>query len=243
MSDGIYAAMSGAMARSMALDVVAGNVANAPTPGFRAAMVAYREAPAQAPDGPAAAESEIRLATLDAVVPTWSPGQLEETGAPLDLALEGDGLFTVRTGAGVRYVRGGTMSLDARGNLVTSGGYPLLDTEGRPLRLPPEGEPVIGEDGTVLVGERQVGRLAVVWFEDPAALAREGDNLYSAAGGAEPIAAPGAVRQGSIEQSNVNVVRGMIDLVSLTRSYEATLRAMESFRNIDRRTARDLGHG
>lgn len=243
MADGIYAAMSGAMARSLALDVVAQNVANAPTPGFRASTLAYREVPARAPDGPPAADSEIRMATLDAVVPSWQPGPLLETGGALDLAIEGDGLFAVRTDDGVRYTRGGSMTRDDDGVLVTTSGHPLLDTEGRPLRLPLEGEPEVGEDGTVRVGEQTVGQLAMIWFESPSVLSREGDNLYSAASGAEPVTAPGTARQGYIEQANVNVVRGMIDLVSLTRSYEATLRAMESFQTIDRRTVRDLGHG
>jgi flagellar basal body rod protein FlgG len=243
MADGIYAAMSGAMSRSLALDVVAQNVANAPTPGFRASSVAYREAPARAPDAPPATDAEIRMSTLDAVVPSWQPGPLEETGGALDLAIEGDGLFAVRTDAGVRYLRGGSMTCDRDGVLMTSSGHPLLDVEGRPIRLPAEAEPVVGEDGTIRAGERTVGRLAVVWFESPSVLSHEGDNLYTAAAGATPIAAPGLVRQGVIEQANVNVVRGMIDLVSLTRSYEATLRAMESFQNIDRRTVRDLAQG
>lgn len=243
MADGIYSAMSGAMARSQALDVVAQNVANAPTPGYRAATMAFRETPAQAVGGPPAADSEIRIATLDAVVPSWLPGPLQETGGALDLAIEGDGLLTVRTGAGIRYVRGGAMSLDDEGTLVTGSGHPLLDTEGRPIHVPPEGEPEVGDDGTVRVGEQVVGRLAMVWFESPAVLSREGDNLYSAAAGAQPQPAPGSLQQGYIEGANVNVVRGMIDLVGLTRSYEATLRAMETIRSVDRRTVRDLGTG
>lgn len=242
MANGIYAAMSGAVSRSMALDVVANNVANAPTPGFRADAVAYREVPAQA-QGAAATESDLRMATVDAVVPTWRPGPLEETGGPLDLAFEGDGMLTVQTDEGVRYSRGGTMMLGTDGTLVTNEGYPLLDVEGRPLRVPPDGEPVIGGDGTVRVGENVVGQLALTWFDSPAVLSREGGTLYSAAPGAEGTTAPGMLRQGHIEQANVNVVRGMIDLVTLTRSYEATVRVMESFGNIDRRTARDLAHG
>jgi flagellar basal-body rod protein FlgG len=102
---------------------------------------------------------------------------------------------------------------------------------------------VIGGDGTVQVGENIVGRLALAWFDSPAALSREGSTLYSAAPGAERTQAPGTLMQGYVEQANVNVVRGMIDLVTLTRSYEATVRVMESFGNIDRRTARDLAHG
>ncbi len=243
MGDGIYAAMSGAVSRSRALDVVANNVANAGTPGFRSDSVAFREAPAQPAGEPARPDTDLRLATVDAVTPSWQPGPLEETGAPLDLAINGDGMFTVGTDAGVRYVRGGSMQLDASGRLVTTDGHPLLNLEGEPIQMPTDGEPSIGEDGTIMVGERQIDRLAMVWFDSPALLSREGGNLFSASAGAQPQPAPGTVEQGYIENSNINVVRGMVDLVSITRSYEATVRAMETFRTIDRRTVRDLARG
>ncbi len=244
MADGLYAAMSGAIARSMALDVVANNVANAPTPGYRADAMAFREVPAQPVGEPPRPDTDLRLTTLDAITPSWRPGPIEETGGTLDLAIEGDGLLAVRTAEGPRYVRGGTMVLDDEGTLMTATGYPLLDAEDRVVRIPLEqGTPIVAEDGTIRVGEQDIGQLQMVWFETPAALRREGDNLFSVAPGAEETEATGNIRQGFIERSNVNVVRGMIDLISLTRSYEATVRAMESFRTIDRRTARDLAHG
>lgn len=247
MSDGIYAAMSGAMSRAMALDVVANNVANAPTPGFRADAVAFREQPAEPrrePGEPTASiEPDIRVATVDAVVPSLRPGPIEETGGAFDVAIEGDGMLSVSAPGGVRYTRGGTLIRDAEGNLATAEGYPVLDVEGRPVRLPLEGEPVIGDDGTVTVGDQSCGRMAVVWFDRPNLLSREGGNLYMAAAGTQVTEASGVIRQGAIEGANIDVVRGMIDLVSLTRSYEATIRAMENFRNIDQRTVRDLARG
>jgi flagellar basal-body rod protein FlgF len=244
MGDGLYAAMSGAVARSMALDVVANNVSNAPTPGFRADMAVFREVPAQPAGEPPRVDTDLRLTTLDAVVPTWQPGPITETGSSFDLAIEGQGMLAVQTNNGLRYARGGSMAVDQEGVLRTSGGNALVDTEGRPIRIPLQGgEPLIGEDGTITAGEQTVGRLNMVWFDNPEALQREGDNLFSAPGGVQIIEPQGALRQGFIEGANVNVVRGMIDLVSLTRSYEATIRAMESFQNIDRRTARDLGRG
>jgi len=195
-------------------------------------------------------ESELRMATLDAVVPSWRPGPLRQTGNPLDIAIEGDGLLTVQSSEGTRYVRGGTMTTDAEGTLMTSSGNPLLDTQGQTISIPEDANVSISEDGRILAsrpdeeGEQQeVAQLGMVWFDSPALLSREGSGLFSAAAGAEPNRVDASIRSGFIEQSNVNVVRGMIDMVTLTRSYEATIRAMETFRSIDRRTTKDLAHG
>ena len=187
--------------------------------------------------------SDLRLASLDAVVPSWAPGTLEETGRPLDVAVDGDGLLTVRAPQGIRFTRGGTLMVDTSGTLVTSEGFPLLNPEGQPVRPGVAAQPLIGEDGSVYVDDQPVGRLSLRWVDSPAVLSREGDNLYALAPGAQTQAAEGQLRQGYIERSNVNVVKGMIDLVALTRSYEATLRALETFRAIDRRTVKDLALG
>lgn len=241
MSDGIYAAMSGAVARSTALDVLGNNIANAPSTAFRIDAVAFREEPTAPPDGAPRPDGDLRMATVDAVVPSWRPGSLEQTGEALDVAIDGDGLLPVRTDDGIRYVRGGSLQRDSDGTLMTAAGHPLVDRDGVVVRLPLEGgETVIGEDGTIRVGEEDVATLPLVWFDNVAMLAREGDNLWSAPAGATPRAADGRIRQGYLEGTNGNVVRGMVDMIAVTRSYEATVRAMETFREIDRRTARDL---
>jgi flagellar basal-body rod protein FlgG len=229
----------------MALDVVANNVANAPTPAFHADAVAFRETPAADPRGGGMPPqlSDLRFASVDAVVQSWVPGPLVETGNAFDVAIEGDGLLTVRAPQGMRFSRGGTLSVDRGGTLVTAEGYPLLNLEGQPVRPGAGVEPVIGEDGSVYVDDQPVGRLALRWVDNTAALSREGENLYALAGGVQTQAAEGHLQQGYIERSNVNVVKGMVDLVSITRSYEATVRVLESFRAIDRRTAKDLAHG
>lgn len=244
MSDGIYAAMSGAVARSTALDVIGNNVANSPTAGFRIDRVAFREAPAAPPDGTARQDGDLRMATVDAVVPSWRPGPIRSTGGTLDVAVEGEGLIAVQSEDGVRFVRGGSLQTDTEGRLMTTGGHQLIDPDGVPITVPLDGgEPVISEDGTIMVDEEEVGRMTFVWFESPAVLSREGDNLWSAAAGARAVPAEGSLRQGFLEQANRGSVRGMVDMITVTRSYEATIRAMETFRSIDQRTARDIAGG
>lgn len=242
MSNGIYIAASGAMARAQALDVHSNNIANSMTPGFRLDEVVFREQPAQPAGEPQRPDTDIRLATVDAVVPSWETGTMMQTENRMDLAIQGDGLLSVRTEEGVRYSRGGSLLLDSEGTLMTSTGYPLLDVEGEVLRLPPEGgELNIAEDGTVHVGEQQLGRLQLTWFQNPQVLSREGDNLFSAPEGAERAEATGTLQQGYQERSST--IRGLLDIITVTRSYETSIRMIESFKQIDQRTARDIARG
>jgi flagellar basal-body rod protein FlgF len=232
VSNGIYIATSGAVAQSQALDVTANNVANASTPGYKASRVSFAQTLARSPD---MAFVGVAGSGFDP-----SPGVVRASDDPLDLAIDGDGWFGVHTPAGPRWTRDGDFGLDDGGRLVTAGGLAVLDDAGGEIVVP-EGtrELSIAADGGVIADGAVVGQIAVRRFA-LGALAREGQNLFVA--GAPPLGGePPPIVSGALEGANFNVVRGVIDLVKVSRSYEALHRMIESYRDVDQRTAREIG--
>lgn len=244
MNYGLYTAYLGMRSRLRSLEVIANNVANASTTGYKAEALHYRSIEAaeietarraasdtaQFGDTPVR-ESEAALHSLRALGVTtgsnfdFSNGTARQTGRTLDVALEGDGLLVVQTPRGERYTRDGSLTLDANGQLVTSHGD-LVVGEAGPITIPP-GEVSIGEDGRISVGGREQGRLKVVRFETSAALTKESDSLFLAHGGAQPQAAPQTrVHQGMLEASNVNPVGEMALMLQNNREFESLQRSI-----------------
>lgn len=241
MDSGYYAAFSGLLARSQALDIAAGNLANAGTAGYRAERDYFRSAIV----GPEALASQLNTTVNDFGVLGGSrldlgEGALTPTGNPLDLAIEGDGFFAVRTKQGVRYTRDGQFERAQDGTLTTQAGEPVLDARKQPIRVP-AGEMVIGSDGAVSVNGALAGKIALFGFAAGAALSAEGANRYAAAAGAQPAAASGTIRQGAIESSNQDVIGGSLQLVLMQRQAEMMQKAVSIFSNdFDRTASEDL---
>ncbi len=236
MSSGIYIATSGARAQQDSMDVTANNLANASTTGFKQAKVAFAQALTQAQGQ----SPDSRFVQTAEVGSDMSAGTLRETGNPLDLALVGDGFFAVDTPRGLRYTRAGDFRLDAGGQIVNVDGYPAAAQGGGAISIP-EGTATVTVDssGAVLADGAEVGRLELARFA-PEALVREGSNLFVAQGAAAEGEAPEVVA-GALEQSNVNAVRGMVDLVKVSRTHQALLRMIETYREVESRAARTLG--
>ena len=241
MSSGIWVAASGASAQMMALDATANNLANATTPGFKADQAVFREHLAEAAlvgkGRPA-----MRYASTATIAADLRSGPLQVTKRPLDVAIDGDGYFKVQTPRGERYTRAGAFQLGPGGTLVTPQGYAVLDGGGSPIRLPLDGGPAdIGQDGAIRVDDEEVGQLSVVSFEEPSALVKDGDTLFRAtpqAGAAQP--AEVLLQSGALELPNVSIVKGMTDLVSATRAFEALEKAVEAYSDLERRAASDI---
>lgn len=212
-----YIVLSRLIAQSRATAVTANNVANADTPGFRAARPVFgavleRQMDVQAPrGGRELAFSQDRATFRDA-----APGSLATTGNPLDLALPSpEGYFAVETPRGERFTRAGRFTLDTEGQIVDPDGNALLGTNGRPLRIAPgESRIEILGDGTLRTESGPAGTVRVVRFANIQSLNAEGDRLFVAPDTmqAEPIANPGVV-QGAVEGSNV---RAVIELTRMT---------------------------
>jgi flagellar basal-body rod protein FlgF len=246
MSDGIYCALSGAIAQQRSLEVVGNNVANAGAVGFRGDNVAFREVltRTQTPAGPA---KSLHYAVVSKVQTDDSQGGLRQTGNPLDVALQGDGYFAVETPQGERYTRAGSFLLDAQGVLRNSDGLSVLSgtgDKGQRVSIPAETTTIeISPDGTINADGNEIGKLRIVRFDDPTTLLREGSSLFSAPAGTAPLTDDKTeVAQGYLETANINAVSSLNELVNVNRSFEAFQKVMRAYGDLDTRTARELGN-
>jgi len=234
VSSGIYVATAGAVAQSTALDATANNIANATTAGFHGDRVTFREALATA------RSPDIQLVGAGTTRVDSQAGALTTTENPLDLALDGDGYFGVQTPNGPRYTRAGNFQLDDQRNLVTPDGFAVRGEGGAPINIPPEASQLgVAIDGTVSADGVEVGKLELVRFA-PGQMKREGGTLFSATG-RPSTEEPPKVRSGMLEASNVNIVRGVVDLVKVSRTYESLMRMIQGYHDVESRAARELG--
>jgi flagellar basal-body rod protein FlgF len=234
MSNGIYAATAGAVSQSIALETTANNIANATTAGFRGDRISFRE------ELTAARSVDLASVGVASTRVDTQAGLLSQSGNPLDMALEGDGYFAIQTPRGTRYTRAGNFQLDEARNLVTTEGYLVRGEGGAAITVPPEAVQIgVGIDGTVSADGEELGTLELVRFA-PGQIKREGDTFFTATG--RPIAAeePPKVRGGMLEASNVNIVRGVVDLVKISRTYEALMRMIQNYHDVEGRAAREL---
>lgn len=232
MSSGFYAAFSGWLARSEALDTAASNLANAGTQGFRAEREYFRSALM----GPGAAGDQLDSTVNDFGVLGGNQldlgqGSLTTTGNPLDVAIEGQGFFAVQTKDGVRYTRDGSFKRSRIGLLITSSGEPVLDPRGKPIQVP-NGAVTIGADGIVSVGGSASGTIAVFDFPSANSLIPEGANRFMPVNGAKPrLSTSAMLHQGALEGSNQNVIHGTLDLILAQRQAEMMQKALVLFDN------------
>jgi flagellar basal-body rod protein FlgF len=239
---GIYTAYSGLKAQMEALDVLASNLANVNTTGFKE-QKAFFSALNLALDAPDATPLDSAInthAVLAESAMNLKDGSLVETHRDLDLALTGNGFLTVETPGGIRYTRNGNLVTDARSVLCTADGNPVLGERGRIVLGP--GKVDINQDGEILVGGTRVDRLKLASFDNPAALLREGGSLV-APDGQPPKPAPGvAVRQGYQEQSNVNPVLATVRMLEIMRHFEAIQKSVQLMYNeMDAKSIEKLG--
>jgi flagellar basal-body rod protein FlgF len=206
------------------LDVIANNVANINTAGFKRQSLEMAEY-----DMPVASANTFPRADRDhAFVEDWTtttdfePGTLETTGSPYDVAIQGDAFFVVQAPDGERYTRAGNFQLDSTGRLVTPDGYPVLSEGGEVLFTPDEVDVIVGADGTISTINGPKGRLRLVSFEDNRLLEKIGENLFTGEGAVPATAF--RVQQGTVELSNVQSVVEMTRLIEVTRAYESISR-------------------
>ncbi len=229
MIKGLYSAFTALEAAWRYQDVLANNIANANTVGFKrehASLAPFedvlisQQAPVPAPISARiqAVIGQIGTGTFIAEFATdFTGGILTPTGNELDLALT-DGFFQVEGPEGARfYTRDGRFARDGDGNLVTSHGYFVLDEQGQRISLPPSTVSVTG-DGVILNGQDEIARLAVVDFA-PGQLVRSGESYFRSDVPGTPI--NGGVRQGYLEGSNTNLVEELTSLLAVQRTYQA----------------------
>jgi flagellar basal-body rod protein FlgF len=242
MDNALYVGLSRQMTLRRQLDIVANNIANADTTGFKAEQPLVRtepRAPARTVDGP----NPIKFVIDDGLARDFSQGALRTTNAAFDLAIDGPGFFRIQTPNGERFTRDGHFRLDDTGRIVTQAGQPVLDSGGAEVVIDPKkGIVEIARDGSMSQGIEQVGRLGVFAFADLSVLEKSGDNQFRNTSNQQPEPAPGSLlRQGMLEGSNVNPILQVTDMVEVTRAYESLARMMESTQELSRRTVERLG--
>jgi flagellar basal-body rod protein FlgF len=241
LSTGIWMAASGASAQMTALDATANNLANATTPGYKAQQAVFQEHLVSAMLA-GSGQKEMRYVGVAEVASDVRTGPLQATQRPLDVAIDGEGYFAVQTPSGERFTRAGGFQVGPTGQLVTAQGYGVLSAGGGPLSVPPDAKTVsIAADGMLRVDGEDAGQLKLVSFEDPRGLELAGEQLLrpsSRSGAARPAGV--TLQTGALELPNVSIVKGMTDLVSATRAFEALEKAVETFSQLDHRAANDI---
>jgi len=228
----IYLAMSGAKATMQRQETLANNLANVSTVGFRAELAAFRAVPVEGSGASTRVYSLESTPGYDA-----SPGQVAATGRNLDVAMKGASWLAVQGLDGTEaYTRGGSLDINAEGNLVTTSGLTVLG-DGGPIQIPPDNQVGIAADGTVSVTDinghsTSVGKLKLVTPDAP--LTRGTDGLFRAGNGdlsADPLA---RVQDGALEGSNVSAVETMVAMIAAARQFEAQMKSLSNAEGNDK---------
>lgn len=254
MANGIYVAVSGSIARLDQLDVLANDLANVKTPGFKQDTVTFESVRADV--AAAIANGDVDAETVldkDFVQATdtyarLDQGPLQKTGNPLDIALMGNGFLRVQTPRGERLTRNGRLMVARDGALKTLRGNPVLDARGRAIQIPPATAPEISSDGIVRNSEgAPLARLGIRAVSIDARLLKDKDGLLTPeppkAGEAGPpqVANAWEVMQGYVEQSNGSAVKLMTELIEVQRNFEALHQVISTSAEMDRTASRLTG--
>jgi flagellar basal-body rod protein FlgF len=222
-------ALSRLTAQSRAMDVVASNVANISTPGYRAERMVFADW-LSPQTGTSAPRGDRSLAyTQDrATYRDRAEGTITQTGNPLDLALSGGGYFTVQTAAGTRLTRAGRFTLQANGGITDEAGNALLDTAGVPLRVSAaDTQLTVTGDGSLSSQNGPIGKIGVVTPTDPNRMTAEGSRLFRADVPTTSVTSPKIV-QGAVEDSNVQPVQELVSMMSTQRGFQFVTQFVEA---------------
>jgi flagellar basal-body rod protein FlgF len=248
MERGLYAAASGMLAQQAIQESLAQNIANANTVGYKQDNPTFRAVQGMAlrrlangmGRGPEIGELGMGVAN-DQVYTDWQTGPLSQTGNPLDASLGDNQFFAVRTPVGERYTRAGNFRLDGAGNLLTASGLPVLGSDNRPINAQGKNHLALDAAGNLTADKQPLVKLKIV--ETPTAnLTKQGDTLFAALSPAivRPAARP-VLRPGTLEQSNMNPVEGLVRMITVSRGFEMAQRALTTQDEMLRHAANDVG--
>jgi flagellar basal-body rod protein FlgG len=280
MSHAMYTALSGAVAQERALEVVADNLANVSTQGFKATRLTFKEVLTNSDNSPAISAAEVTAQMRQERIEAqkrgedvhmlelaqneklknpgsssgpshvqvevaggyldMSTGPLKTTNNPLDFALTGPGFFSVETPMGDRLTRQGSFVVTADGTLSTLQGH-AVQGQGGAIKVNPQSEIIADPQGAIFADGVYIDTLKRVNVATSKDLQRQGDALFSVKPGArvDEVATP--LQPGSIEQSNVNAVSAMTQLIGVQRAYESYHRTLETIRGLEQKTSSELG--
>jgi flagellar basal body rod protein FlgG len=228
---GLWLSASGMQINEYRQSVLANNLANAQTTGFKEDLAIASQRTVASREG--AGGMAMRHPVLDgmtggaAAMPTYhsfAQGTLEQTNNPLDWAVDGDGFFTVSDGAQTRYTRDGVMTVNQAGELVLaagSGRWRMVDSAGVPIVTQPGGGAVrVSSDGTVRQGANAIGQVSLVTAPDKTQLKKAGENLFTIENPVQMVPATGQIAAGSRELSNFDTMKGLAGMIEASRAYQ-----------------------
>jgi flagellar basal-body rod protein FlgF len=222
MDNAVYTTLTRQSGLMREMQVLANNIANAATTGFRQEGLIFSEYVKQIQEGPS-----LSMASASTRHTSMLQGGLTQTGGPLDLAIEGEGFFLIDTPQGQRLTRSGHFSASAEGDLVTADGHRVLDVGGAPVFLPPDASDLtVAADGTLSAGGIPLTQIGVMRPVDPSTLTREGGVLFKTDAGIEP-ADNSKIFQGFLESSNVDPIGQIARMIEVQRAYEMGQSLME----------------
>jgi flagellar basal-body rod protein FlgG len=259
MNEGIFIAASGALKQERKMEVVANNLANVNNVGFKKDSLVFESMipPFKSDHSfetsrnillPASKSNlDVAYVGVSGFATNHDQGALERTDNVLDIGLDGDGLIAVETPAGTRYTRKGNFRLDAQGRLATQNGHLVIGDQGGPITIDVQGRDItIDINGNISVGNGlenvAQGKIKIVKFDADAALEKDGDGFFRLTDPKkteQPSAAQ--VRQGFLEQSNVNSVEEMTRMIATLRAFEAYQKVIQAFDGIDNQAINNLG--
>lgn len=256
MQDSMYSALFGAMSQEHRLGIIANNLANVNTTGYKQDRFTFQNTmiefahdrimqPVNSLEDPKLFPRPVHLSKVrlaDERV-DFTQGGLKETGGPLDMAILGEGFFKVRTEVGDFYTRNGNFQVSPDGILITNQGFPVL-AGGNELEIPANAQVIMDSAGTITVDGDEIGQLDIVSVDDLSAMRKYGNNLFTIdeESDAQEIAAQDAeVAQGYLEQPNVNVVEEMVNMIETHRAFEAYQKVISGSSETDSKVIQKVG--
>ena len=223
----------GALRQERRYSIIANNMANSQTVGFKKDVMVFRKVVDEATD-------RVKPQDMGRVITSFQQGNLQRTGNTLDLAIDGEGFFKVQTPNGIRYTRAGSFSLSPEKILVNENGFPVM---GRSGEITINGKDiVIDRDGSVTVNGGIVDQISVVRLAEPNLLKKEGQTMMKLEGPPREMAAdPSQVVQGALESSNANVIEEMMRMLDAQRTYETCVRLIQSNDEMNSKIVNEVG--
>lgn len=235
------AAASGIRSRIESLDLLANNIANASSPGFKADREFYSVYVSDAALDTSEGSSNAQLPVVQTQWTDFRQGSLTSTGNPLDLALNGDGFFVAKGPSGSIFTRDGSFQLSAQGQLQTLDGYLIEDQNGKPISVDMAKPITVDREGVVHQSGEDIAHMALVIFRDPSRLVKHGDNFFLSDSSMPPLpTARLEVKQGTIESSNSDPAQSAVRLVNIMRQFETLQKAMNIGAEMNRSAVQDV---
>ena len=236
MSNGKYGAISGAVARMQMLENISAHLAAAKTPGYKKGMVTFEAKLGEATSG--LATQSINYSRLTTPEIDFTPGHIEFSDDPLDLAINGDGFFQIQRPDGTfGYARKGNFQLNGEGQLVDTNGLPVMGADGGEIILP-HSNVDIGQDGSIWADDKKIGQVGLFRFADTAILQRIGGEMFQPGDNTQPELHPDPqIMQKNLEASNIDMMKTMVRMTSNLRMFEATQKALKIYNDMDIKAA------